>query len=401
MDGSEKKLEGNIGKFYVMSFLDGAWLMLPIYMIFFLGKGMTLTEVGLLFGTCSLTQFLFEIPSSIWADKYSRRPVLIVYGVLHVLIDAILLLSGSFGAFFVAMILSGIDNALVSGTYSALVYDTVLSLGRSKEYERIQSSVNKSEFGGRIFASLFGAALYFISPALMFVSMILVHSAYTLVAYSLREPSVEKSISASLAQVREGIRFLEKGPAVWYLLFIFSLMNATSNVSFDYYQPVFGSLGVLVMSFGVIYVFINVCSFWGADLYPRLTKRVEWKRIMEIYLAIDILAALFLGSGSLLPVALAVLLLSLSFGAQNIYIGNIIHKSVPSSHRATALSIQSQMSMFFYFVVITAVSYCADHFSLRSGLLLNATIAAMLLAVFLRIYSGRGAPRIPRAPDTA
>lgn len=370
-----------------MNFLDGTWLLLPVYMIFFLDNRMTLTEIGLLFGVCSLTQFLFEIPSSVWADKYSRRAVLIVYGIFHVLIDVIYLFSsGSFAFFLVAMIFSGIGNALVSGTFSAIIYDTALSLGREKEYEKIQSVVNRSEFLGKISASLLGAILYFISPKLLFVCMIFIHGFYALIAYTLQEPIVEKSISTSWGQVKEGVKFLRKNLAVWHLLLIFSLMVTTSNISFDYYQPVFKNMGISIFYLGAIYVFINMIGFWGAGLYPKLTKKADWKKIMEVYLLIDIASALLLGAGSLLSVGLAVIFLSLSFSAQNIYIGNIIHQSVPSSHRATALSIQSQMNMIFYFVAIAAVSYFADHYSVAGGMIMNAVIAAVLFLVFLKIY---------------
>ena len=370
-----------------MNFLDGTWLLLPVYMIFFLDNEMTLTEIGLLFGVCSLTQFLFEIPSSVWADKYSRRSVLIVYGIFHVLINVIYLFSsGSFEFFLVAMIFSGIGNALVSGTFSAIIYDTVLSLGREKEYEKIQSVVNRSEFLGKISASLLGAILYFISPKLLFVCMIFIHGFYALLAYTLQEPSVEKSISTSWAQVKEGIRFLQKNAAMWYLILIFSLMVATASISFDYYQPIFKNMGISTFYLGALYIFINVLGFWGAGLYLKLTKKADWKKIMEIYLLIDIASALLLGYGSLLSVGLAVIFLSLSFGAQNIYIGNIIHQSVPSSHRATALSIQSQMNMIFYFVAMIAVSFFADHYSVAWGMIMNAAIVAVLFLVFLKIY---------------
>ncbi len=387
MDASRARLEKNIARFYLMSFLDGAWLMLPVYMIFFLDHRLDLARIGLLFAACSLTQFLLELPSSAWADKYSRRAVLVVYGLCHMLTDAIYLFADSFGLFLLALILSGVGNALVSGTFSAMIYDTALSLGRAKDYERIQARVNQGEFAGRLLASLLGAGLYLLDSRWLFAAMLLVHLAYALLARALQEPPTEKSISTSFRQVREGIALLGRSSRLWQLVLASSLMVAAADICFVYYQPVFARLGVSVSGLGLLYVGVNLLGFLGAGLYPRI--RLSQGKLMGVYLLIDILAALLLGAGSLGPAVLGVALLSLSFGAQNIFIGAVIHQAIPSSHRATALSVQAQINMLFYALLLPPIGWLAEHQGLAWGLWADALLVAAVALLFARARRAR------------
>jgi predicted MFS family arabinose efflux permease len=389
MEMTESGLEENLKRFYLLNFLDGLWVLYPIYILFMLDYGMSLTAIGIVLGAQSLVQFLFEIPSSIWADKFSRRNIMIWNGVFILFSDAMFLYFHSFPFFLLACCLAGLGNAFYSGTFSAIIYDTLLNLGREKDYECVQSRVNKGYFLGGAIASLFGAYLYAHSHTALLVLTSLVHISYIVVACTLHEPGRVKSESRSFAQMREGVAFLRKEKLVWYLLIVFSLTAATADFSFVYYQPVLRSMRVPVENYGVIYVIVNLLNYWGAGAYLKLKNKSDWRSLMFIFMLINFFAALLLGSGMLVPALLAVAFISLSFGAQNIYVGNIIHRSVPSSHRATALSIQAQMGKVFYLVLIAGLGYVVDRSSIAFGLGLNALIVLVALVFFWQLSRGR------------
>lgn len=378
-------LEGNISKIGLMHFLDGLWFPLPVCVIYLLASGITLTQFGLLLGASTMMQFILDIPSSIWADRYSRRSVLIGAGVFFLLSDIAFFFAASFGLFLVAFCLSGISNALTSGISSALTYDTLLSLGREKEYEKVQAKVMKSFFLGRVVASLGGAYLYLQSPRLVFVAAIVANLMLIAATLTLQEPPREKSISKSFRQIRQGVDFLLQKKQVWYLIIIFSLMLATCDTVYSYYQPALQAAGIAVADLGIVYFFVNVLSFCGAGIYERVRKRIDWKSIMAIYLAIGLLSSLCFSTQSAVPVILAILLLSVSFGTMNVYISGIIHRRVPSTHRATTLSIQSQMYMLFYAVIMSAVGFSTDHSSIFYGMILNASLVFLIALSFFKI----------------
>ena len=55
----------------------------PLYALLFLDTGLSATDVSLLFAAWSLTAVLTEVPAGALADRWSRRGVLVVAGVLE------------------------------------------------------------------------------------------------------------------------------------------------------------------------------------------------------------------------------------------------------------------------------------------------------------------------------
>jgi len=206
-----------------------------------------------------------------------------------------------------------------------------------------------------------------------------------MVVLSLKEPPREKSISKSFDQIKEGLSYLLKHRAIWNTIIIFAIMGATCDVLFNFYQPVLKVSGIPVIYFGIVYVFVNILSFFGADLYLKIKSKIDWKSIMVIYLVTAFISSLCFGTQNAALVLLAILFLSVSFGSQFIYISNIIHQIVPSSHRATTISINSQAYMLSFLICMNLVSFCTDRSSIFIGMLLNAFIILSALSAFLAL----------------
>lgn len=381
---SKNNLKGNISKLYLMSFVDGLWFTGPIYILFLLDRGISFTQIGLIMGGNYMMSFIFDIPSSICADKYSRKLILILGGLSLMLCNIFVYISNSFLMFFVAFCLAGIGNALISGTNNAFFYDTLLSAGKEKQYEKILSKLLKYYFISRIISSVAGAYMYHIDPKLPFLLTALADLAYVIVALYLQEPVREKSISKSFTQIKEGLVFLLKHKLVWTII-IFSITGAMWDVLFNYSQPAMETSRIPVIYFGIIYAFGNFFGFLGASFYSRIKSQVDWRGVMIFYLLIDLAVSFFFGMQIAALAILSVALLTFSSGSFDIFIGSIVHDAVPSSHRATTLSIRNQMYMLLSLVLINIVSFFMTTGSFLIGMLVSATIILLALLAFLRV----------------
>lgn len=381
----QKKLEGNIKKTCLVSLVDGMWFPFPIFIIFFLAQGMTMTQVGLILGASYAVSLLLDIPSSVWADKYSRKTLLILGNTAFMLLNVIIFLGNSFEMFFLAFCLNGIGTACWTGIFSAFVYDTLLSLGREKQYEKTQAKLLKSFFAGRIIASVFGVYVYSIDPRMPFLLSALANLACIVLALSFKEPVREKSISKSFDQIKEGLGYLLRHKVVWNIVIVFSVVGAIWDVLFNYYQPVMQSSGIPLSYFSIIYIFVSVSGFMGAMLYEKIKSKIDYRGIMLIYLGIDLISSLFFGAQIAALVVLSIALLTFSSGSFDIYIGNIIHKTVPSSHRATTMSIRSLIYMLFSLIFINIVNFTVDQSSILVGMSINIFIILIAALAFLKV----------------
>lgn len=382
---NKDNLEGNISKLYLMGLVDGLWFTGPIFILFLLNKGMSYSQIGLIMGGNYLMSFIFDLPSSIWADKYSRKFILILGGIFLMLCNVFIYAFDSFIMFFVAFCLAGIGNALIMGTNNAFFYDTLLSIGKEKQYENILSGLLKYYFASRIISSLAGAYLYNMDPKSPFLLTALADLVYVIIAFWLAEPTREKSINKSFVQIKEGLAFLLKHKLVWNTIIIFSITGAMWDVLYDYSQPAMEASRIPVIYFGIIYSLGNFFGLLGASFYSKIKSKVDWRGIMIMYLLIDLVVAFFFGTQIATLAVLSVALLTFSSGSFDIFIGSIVHDIVPSSHRATTLSIRNQMYMLFSLVLINIVSLSMDRSSFLVGMLVSATIILIALLAFLKV----------------
>ncbi len=382
----QNKLESNIGKMCLMNLFDGMQFSLPIFTIFLLGAGMSFTQIGLIVGASYIVALILDIPFSIVADRHSRRSFLLLSNVCFMLLNVIFFFSDSFELFFIGYCFNGLGTAFTSGIAGAFVYDTLLSLGREGEYEKAQSSIAKYRFAGKIVASLAGGYLYYMSPRLPFILQALASFVCVILSLQLREPSREKSISRSFNQIKEGFEYLFRHNTIWNAVIVFSVVDSIYDVLTNYYQPAMELSGIPVVYFGFIYVLVNVFGLLGAGLYPKMRSKIGWRSMMMLYLFANLISSLFFASRMAGLVIFAIALLTFLSASYDIYIGNIVNKIVPSSHRATALSIRSQIFNLFFFVLIYAVSLAVDHGSILAGMLVNT--AVIMAALFS--FAGKG-----------
>ncbi len=388
----QKNLEENINKICLMNFFDGMWFPGSVFVIFLLGSGMNLTQVGLILAGSSIMPFFFDIPSSLWADKYSRKSMLILSWIAFLSMNAIYLFTHSFVMFFIAFCLNGVGTALSMGIFSAFIYDTLLTAGKEEHYEKTQSKVKKYFFAGRLLASIVGAYIYSINPRMVFLLSTIESVICLALIFSLKEPPREKSLSKSFRQIREGLGFLLRHKITWYAIVAFSLMAGIYELLFDYFQPVMKLAEIPVAYFGVVYFLSSSFRILGLVLYPKIRKYMDWQNIIFLYLFIALIAALSFTTNSQFLVIAAVIVSSLTLSSQDVFIGNLINRIVPSTHRATALSIQSQIHLVFNAVLLVIVSGISDKFSIGIGMILVSIVIVITSAAFLKLTYKAGAP---------
>ncbi|MFF5212948.1 MFS transporter [Streptosporangium sp. NPDC000396] len=133
-DARAKRLAATL---YTYMFLDDLILLYPVYALLFAGTGLSTAEISSLLVIWSVTSFVMEVPSGVWADAVSRRLLLAVAPILSGAGYALWIIAPSYGAFAAGFVLWGISGALQSGATEALVYSELEHLGAAGRYATI------------------------------------------------------------------------------------------------------------------------------------------------------------------------------------------------------------------------------------------------------------------------
>ena len=156
----------NIRMFLAFRVLFNARFYYPIFTILFLDFGLTLEQFAILNAAWAATIILAEVPSGALADRWGRRKLVRIAGVLMVIEMALLCLTPGgvspwlFWIFLLNRILSGAAEAAASGADEALAYDSLAQNGREGEWPKVLEALMKLQSIGFFLAMVIGAAVY-------------------------------------------------------------------------------------------------------------------------------------------------------------------------------------------------------------------------------------------------
>ncbi|MGH3367121.1 MAG: MFS transporter, partial [Nocardioidaceae bacterium] len=109
---------------YAAAFLQNLALWVPIEKLFMTSIGFDAAGVGVMAAVYSVVVPIFEVPSGVLADRWSRRGVLVLACLAAVVSVTIGGLSDNVATYMVAAMFLGVFFAMQSGTFESIVYDT-------------------------------------------------------------------------------------------------------------------------------------------------------------------------------------------------------------------------------------------------------------------------------------
>lgn len=111
-------------------------LLIPVTVLLALSRGLSLTQIGLVFSVQGLVVLALELPTGGLSDALGRRPVLILAAVVALLSLALLYVADSVAMFVASMALQGVYRALDSGPLEAWYVDATLAADPDAQLER-------------------------------------------------------------------------------------------------------------------------------------------------------------------------------------------------------------------------------------------------------------------------
>ena len=131
--------------------------------------GLSLTEILLLQGIFSISMVVMEYPSGYLSDRIGYRTALNFASLLGIIGWGLYTVADSFSQVLIAEVILGFSISFISGSDSALLYESLKSDGEERFYARhegLKSSIGQlGEACGAIFAGL----LYASAPLLPFI----------------------------------------------------------------------------------------------------------------------------------------------------------------------------------------------------------------------------------------
>ncbi|MCZ7534008.1 MAG: MFS transporter [Acidimicrobiia bacterium] len=375
-------------------------LVAPILVLIPRSKGLSLSEIGVMFAIYGLTTAALELPTGGLADALGRRTILIVSAVLTLVFTVLLLVADTMVGFGVATFFGGMSRALDSGPLEAWFVD------RTRELDPDAGIRGGLSAGGTIdgIALALGAIAGGLIPAMSgSLGPAIVTSLIAGVVYLIAIPLLmtadgprDQTFTATFAEVPavvgSGIRLgFRHRPIRLLLLASAALGIGLSSVEL-LWQPHFIALGGGADTDTGPLGFILASGFalagLGSALAPRLTKWVGGDPRHAAFTARLLIGVMLAGLASATGFGVAVaafvgfyFMNGLGFPVEN----ELLHDQVSANVRTTVLSIKSLSLQAGGLVASLTIARLAEAAGISTAWWVAASVLALSSIAFLRL----------------
>ena len=381
-------LRSNVLKLNIFAALKMSLFPMAIITLFWKDHiGLSLTEILVLQVFFSVASVLMEYPSGYLSDRWGYKTSLILACILGIIGWSFYLVAGSFGGVLLAELILGASLAFISGSDTALLYETLQATDSRELYMVSDGRMTGAAQTGEAAAALFAGAMYAFSPLLPFQVQIGVWSVALMLCISLKEPPVENApvITSHLSRAATVCReAMLENRAIRTTMLYGTLLGLSSFYMVWLVQPYMQQCEVPLVWFGPVWAGANLAVVIGSLLGPKLFARIGLQP-MCILLGGLVLAAYFgLGLTTAVGGFLFYYLLTLMRGMQGPMLRNMLQTESTRDNRASILSLHSLTFRTAFVLTGPLVGLSADMLGLQQTFLLIAGIYVVALPVMTR-----------------
>jgi MFS family permease len=376
--------------------LQGFVLWYPVEKLFMSEIGFDAATVGLMAAAYAAVVPLFELPSGVLADRWSRRGVLVAASVALAVCSLVGGLSTNVAAYIAGVLALGLYFAMYSGTLDAIVYDTVLEeTGGSADFERrigrvrfveSMSLVGSSLAGGVLAGLLDTRATYFLTVPFALGSI----ACYL----RFREPTLHRA--EQRVPLREHLTTTLRAARGFALLPVIALAVLTALLTqavFEFGPLWLVALGVPAVHYGPYWAGLMSTLGLGGLLVSRLTRPAGLAMSAVLITASMVVQSL---SHDFLVVTAAQIVATLLLVAVGIHTSKLLHDAVPSTVRAGVASGVSSLSWLVFLPFSLAFGLIGDTYGVHRAAVVLIAVAVMVGALLATVRHDRVNPPCQR-----
>ncbi len=350
----------------------------PIIMLYLLDKGLNYTEIMVMEAFFSVAVVVLEVPSGAVGDLLGRRSSLFLAGIFMAL-GAVAYITGTrIWQFMLGEALFACGMSLKSGSDTAIVYDSLKTLGKEKTFADIQGKGEAYALGAQIIGSILSGFVYSLNkelPLLISAVLMVGSSVAALYLYEIKTYENEKK-PGYFQQIAISARFLVNQQRVRSIVLYGVFFFVFFRIGFWYYQPYFQDVDIPDKYFGLLFALFNIVATLTARSAGKLIERTKGKSM--ILLSVLMAASFVLLGVTRYPIGFVFICLQqVARGLQVPVFMKYMNKHIPSNQRATIISFSSLLKNLAATAAFPVAGYFMDRIdavqiNLYTGLLMIA-----------------------------
>ncbi|MEN8202897.1 MAG: MFS transporter [Bacteroidota bacterium] len=391
-------------KFCAYGFLKNLRFFDAFFILFLVEKGLTYTQIGILYAVREVITNLLELPSGILADTFGRKKTLVGSFLAYISSFIVFYLFQDFWLFLIAFMLFGIGEAFRSGTHKGMIMDylklndwekqSANYYGHTRSWSQMGSALSALAAGLIVFYGGSYQIIFLYSIVPYVLNLILILSYPTELNYSFK-PSDQKK-RPTIGSTARMLTVMLKQPHVLRIIHSSAVHTAYLRAVKDYIQIVMVNLSLVIplmihletkkksgIVIGVIYFFIFLATSLASRSSSKLAEKSR-RNISYLTLLAGFVAGIISGITFMYDIWLISLLaFALIYVAENIrkpVLTGAVADKVPKEILTSVISAQSLLRTIQTTLFAIVFGIMADYYGIGislmtvSGLFLLSTV---------------------------
>ncbi|MBL1281239.1 MAG: MFS transporter [Fluviicola sp.] len=388
-------------KFCIYGFLKNLRFFDAFFILFLIEKGLSFTQIGILYAVREIFTSIFEIPSGIIADTFGRKNSLIGSFFIFIVSFYVFYISNDFWFFLIAFILYGIGDAFRSGPHKGMIMDylklndwgeqKINYYGHTRSWSQKGSAISSLLAGLIVFYSgtYQNIFLYSIIPYLLNLLLILSYPKELNHSFKQINPKSKRGIGLTIKSFLKII----KQPSVITIINTSAIHSAYLRAIKDYIQPLMVNIALIIpimlnieaekkngIIIGVIYFFIYLITSRASKFSSKIAIKTK-ANISNITLLLGFIFGIICGVFFILDLWIISMIAFIGiYIVENIrkpILIGLIADNVPSEILTSVISAQSLLRTILTVILALTFGIIADNFGIG--------VSFMVISIFLTL----------------
>ena len=317
-----------------------------------------------------ITSFIIsEIPTGIIADLLGKKRSLLLSFLLQAVGIGMLALVPSLITIIVGVFIAGVGVCFYSGTFEALIYDSLKQINKETMYGKVISNINTINLFAIAACSIIGGFMYKIWPPLPTLASAIGYMIAMMFCFFLIEPKIDSerfTLRNSILQVQYALHELFKTGNIARQTLLFLSIGIIVVIADEMINAFLGiEFGFGIEEQGIFWAVVFLVS----SLFSHTTPWI--KKVFNEYQAVLFIGVLLVFTFIISPIAgkyLGAISLIIRSSLQIVYLNFVsigINSIARSKYRTTTLSVFNMLKNIPYVFFAYFIGVLSDVFSAK------------------------------------
>ena len=378
-------------------FID-ALFFLPVVMLFYGYKGLSMGDFYLIQGIFSLAVFVLEIPTGYIGDVFSRKHTLLIGNVVWIFGYLLWIFGSGFWAVLGGELTFAIAVSLISGTIEAYLYDLLKKRHKEAAFHKKYAKMKFVDNLMQTIATLTGAFLYqFFGPSVpLWLSVFLLATNVVIITLLPDVPESKRVVAENKSKWQDILdisKYAMKHPEIKWLMIFPALYGSLTLVLMWGLQSVMVAKALPVFIFSIVTgVNAFMRTFWSG-ISGKILEKINLSGIIKLESLIIVISVLGACFAVYVPVwAVYVCLFLMMLGSSSVVLSSmattvLINHRIKSDERATILSVSSMVNRVFWAISMICLKPLFDGIGVGPTFIVSALLLIPILMCAVHLYN--------------